>query len=625
MPHIVDHCFYRQPPGWTDMSDLFPVVPMTEVLELMIAEAAATMPGRVQIGLRDVRALRWLAIEPAVEVAITVSPAGPDAVRVVMEGYARGTVLFADAYPEPPRASAVTADLPTGPTGGPTLPGEGPSRHEGADLYAARYLFHGPGYQGLHRIEALGAAGIRGRLRVPSASGALLDNAGQLFGYWAMTHLAHDSLLLPQAIADLRFHGPAPARGDLVDCVVRIREVTERTVTADLELRRADGRLWAVVSAWTDRRFANDDVLWAMVRSPELHTVAQPSGEGWLIARDRWRDSASRELIVRHYADAADRARLAALNPRAARGRLLGRIAAQDAVRQWLWNRGAGPVWGIEVGLDHDELGAPRVRPLPTRPGIPATDPPRISLAHKPELAVALVSADGPVGIDIEQIVSRAPGVEKAALAPSELRLLDQLTAVDGHGGDASGHGGDASGGDDAQERRALWFTRLWAAKEAVAKAEGTGLAGRPRRFVVDLPHLEAPRHGRPGSPVSPGAGGGGGDVAEAPLMLRVTIHADGPDGPCPRRSRWVALRTVDGTGRVRPDGAGATSPGRPRPRGADEKNAASGAHSADRAGHDAVRGPAPAGGDRAAATYVVAWTSPEVEAKRPSSESERE
>jgi len=565
LPHIIDHCFYRQPPGWTDMSDRFPVVPMTEVLELLIAEAAATMPGRVPVGLRDVRALRWLAIEPAVEVAITISPAGPDAVRVVMEGYARGTVLFADAYPAPPRTSVVTADLPTGTTPGTyRLAGEEPSRHRGADLYAARYLFHGPGYQGLERIEALAPDGIRGRLRVPSASGALLDNAGQLFGYWAMTRLAQDSLLLPQAIADLRFYGPAPARGDLVDCVVRIREVAERTVTADLELRRADGRVWAVITAWTDRRFPNDEVLWAMVRAPELHTVAQPSGDGWLVARDRWRDGASRELIVRHYARADDRARLAALTPRAARGGLLGRIAAQDAVRHWLWERGAGPVWGIEVVLGHDELGAPWVRELPRRAGLPATDPPRVSLAHKPELAVALVSADGPVGIDLEQVVRRAPGVEKAALAASELGLLDRLA------------------GDDP-DLRALWFTRLWAAKEAVGKAEGTGLAGRPRRFVVDDPLTEgdAPAGGEPG-----------------PLLLRVTIRGDGSDEPGPHRSRWVALRTVDGAGLVRPDGE-VTRPAAP--------------------GESS-----PAERERAAPSYVVAWTSPEVEARRSSTESER-
>ncbi|WP_391530116.1 4'-phosphopantetheinyl transferase superfamily protein, partial [Candidatus Frankia nodulisporulans] len=590
MPHVVDHCFYRQPPGWTDHSDHFPVVPMTEVLELMIAEAAALLPGRVPIGLRDVRALRWLAIEPAVEVTITLSAVEPaalergprddgtaageleavEAVRVSVEGYARGTVLFAAGYPSPPVTSPTTADLPA-PAGTPVLPDERAPRQQGPDLYRGRFLFHGPGYQGVEHIDGIASGGVRGRLRVPSASGALLDNAGQLFGYWAMEHLAQNSLLLPQSIADVRFFGPPPVVGEALDCVVRIRAVAERTVVADLELRRADGRCWAIITAWTDRRFANDAVLWTMVRSPELHTVAQPAGEGWLVALDRWSESASRELIVRHYLDAEARARLAALNPRAARGRLLGRIAAQDAVRRWLWDRGAGPVWAIEVGIDNDPLGAPRVRPLPVRAGVPVLDAPWVSLAHKPELAVALVSAAGSVGIDVERIVARAPGVERAALTPSEVDLLDRLA------------------GDDAAAR-AVWFTRLWAAKEAAAKARGTGLAGRPRQFVVDGPY--------PAPPVWSSFPASG--TAGPPLLLRVTVAGDlavgdqaagEPGAGGDRRSygRWVALRTVDAAGRILPDDARIGS-GRP-----------DSAASADRADIPA--------------RYVVAWTSPEVEA----------
>ena len=33
---------------------------------------------------------------------------------------------------------------------------------------------------------------------------------------------------------------------------------------------------------------------------------------------------------------------------------------------------------------------------------------------------------------------------------------------------------------------RSGWVTRFWAAKEAVAKAAGTGLGGRPQMFVVE-------------------------------------------------------------------------------------------------------------------------------------------
>ncbi|WP_242606410.1 type I polyketide synthase, partial [Protofrankia symbiont of Coriaria ruscifolia] len=86
MPYIIDHCFYRQPPRWPHLVDRFPVVPMTAVLELMIDQARAVVPDRVVVGVTDVRALRWLAIEPAVEVTVTATilpaAAGQDAVRV---------------------------------------------------------------------------------------------------------------------------------------------------------------------------------------------------------------------------------------------------------------------------------------------------------------------------------------------------------------------------------------------------------------------------------------------------------------------------------------------------------------------------------------------------------------
>ncbi|MCZ0990458.1 4'-phosphopantetheinyl transferase superfamily protein [Streptomyces diastatochromogenes] len=53
------------------------------------------------------------------------------------------------------------------------------------------------------------------------------------------------------------------------------------------------------------------------------------------------------------------------------------------------------------------------------------------------------------------------PATLATALGTDELRLLRTLCA-------------DGPDGED------LWFTRFWAAKEAVAKAEGVGFGGRP-------------------------------------------------------------------------------------------------------------------------------------------------
>ncbi|WP_234357831.1 4'-phosphopantetheinyl transferase superfamily protein [Streptomyces puniciscabiei] len=67
-------------------------------------------------------------------------------------------------------------------------------------------------------------------------------------------------------------------------------------------------------------------------------------------------------------------------------------------------------------------------------------------------------------GIDIEEVTERDRATLATALGPAELRLLRASAA----------EGGEA-----------VWFTRFWAAKEAVAKAEGVGFGGRPRDFAV--------------------------------------------------------------------------------------------------------------------------------------------
>ncbi|ADP79287.1 type I polyketide synthase [Pseudofrankia inefficax] len=643
LPHVIDHCFYRQPPGWKDLSDRFPVMPMTAVLQMMIDEARALAPGRVVVAVRDVRALRWVAIEPAVEVTIACTELPDGAVRVSMDGYARVTVVFGDAFPAAPAHTSSSVDLP--PDG--RLADEVPSPHQAAELYGGRWMFHGPSYQGITHVDAIAPLGARGQLVVTGAPGALLDTIGQLYGYWATQYLDVDSLLLPQAVTEMRFYGPDPAPGDRMTCVTRIRDIAAKTVTADLEVRAADGTVWCEVTGWTDRRFTANAWLWLLMRDPERNTVAEPRPDGWVVVPDYWRDIASRELVVRHFLDAGRRQVLTGKNPRAAREWLLGRIAASDAVRRWLWARGAGPVWGIEITVDNDASGRPVITKVPERPGIPAGPLPNLSIAHKVDLAVALVDSEGDVGIDLETVAVRTPGAYAAGLTPAERQLHAALVAGAAdpkHNADAVRPPAEAAqadlaetgpGGEDeaGQLAAAAWFARIWAAKEAVAKADGTGLLGRPRRFVVDLvvpvgagvsdsgadlavelgldvgsPEIVGPDQVTADGIKSPPPRPAESAHAEPPLLLRVTVLAD----PAPAqaadgdeaagtvtrvpagagtvtrvpagagtvtgylRRRWVALRTVDGMGRVRRETGGG----------------------------DAVR----------IGDHIVAWTSPSVE-----------
>lgn len=91
--------------------------------------------------------------------------------------------------------------------------------------------------------------------------------------------------------------------------------------------------------------------------------------------------------------------------------------------------------------------------------GKPALAPPRhgleFSLSHSAGLALVAVSAAGPVGVDLERIAAPLDEIADLAFSPGEVA---ELAAADGA----------------ARMRRSH---ALWCAKEAAAKAEGTGLA----------------------------------------------------------------------------------------------------------------------------------------------------
>ncbi|MEU8692013.1 beta-ketoacyl synthase N-terminal-like domain-containing protein [Streptomyces sp. NPDC048665] len=502
MPHLLDHCFFPQRPDWPDSEDRWPVVPATTIVRHMMDAAEAAAPGLRAVAVHGARFDRWLTATPPVDVQVTVTPSAdrPDRVTVAFGPTARAVVELAPHHPAPP---------PPGPF--PEAVERRPE-HTAAQLYRERWMFHGPGFQGLTDLTAIGERHIRGVITTPAAPGALLDNVGQLLGYWIMVTRTERTVVFPVQIGELRFHGPHPAPGTEVGCRLRITTLTDTLLEADAELT-ADGRVWAVVTGWQDRRFDNDPTTRPVERFPERHTLSTARPGGWVLVHERWPDLASRELIMRNSLGTAERAAYAARPPRGRRQWLLGRIAAKDAVRQWLWQHGEGPVFPAELLVRNDELGRPYVTGVHGRT-LPPLD---VSLAHRGEAGVAIVRPHSPgpgPGIDIEEVTARDPATLATALAPAELRLLEGLSAD----------------GPDPQD---LWFTRFWAAKEAVAKAEGVGFGGRPRDFAV----LEA-------------APDGSRLVVSGRLERAYTVHCAPVGNPpaLPARSYVVAWTTGPGT-----------------------------------------------------------------------------
>ncbi|MEU6058754.1 beta-ketoacyl synthase N-terminal-like domain-containing protein [Streptomyces sp. NPDC047097] len=457
MPYLLDHCFFPQRPGWPEPADRHPVVPATTVLHHLTAAARRAAPGRQAVAVRDLRLEKWVTALPPVDVALTARPRPDGRYDTAFGPYARAVVETAPAYPPPP------------PRWAPAGAAEEPCALPAHRLYADRWMFHGPAFQGITELTALGPDRVRGTITVPPAPGALLDNVGQLLGYWLMATRRTRTVLFPVALRELRLYGPDPVPGTRVHCRIAVTAVTEDTVVCDAQLTLDDGTVWAEIAGWRDRRFAAPDTR-RDHGYPERRALSEETGEGWTLLRDTWPDLASRDLVMRTHLGQDERAAYERRSPRAKGPWLLGRIAAKDAVRHWLWRQGAGDVYPAELRVRNDEQGRPRAEGVHGR----ELPPLRLSLAHRGRAAVALVrSAESAaaVGIDIEEVADRSLATVRAALGAGELALL----------AGCAGTGGPS-----------LWFTRFWAAKEAAAKAEGTGLGGRPRDFEVTEAAAEA-------------------------------------------------------------------------------------------------------------------------------------
>ncbi len=496
MPYLLDHCFIRQRPGWPDLVDRWPVVPATTIVQHLLDAAERAAPGQLACGATDLRFGQWVPAATPLDVEITLEPAGPGRFTAAFGGFAGGTVELADRYAEPPTPWRVeTAD-------------EREPELTAAGLYEQRWMFHGPRFQGLTELTALGTAHVRGVITAPSAPGALLDNVGQLLGYWIMATRTERTVVFPVGIRRLRLHGPMPRAGSELDCHIRITSLTDTMLEAEVQLLQR-GVVWAEIQGWQDRRFDSHPDTRPVERFVERHTLAKPQPGGWMLLHERWPDLASRDLIMRNHLGTAERARYEQQPPRGRRAWLLGRIAVKDAVRQWLAEQGEPGVFPAEIEVRNDPAGRPWVAGLHGRT-LPPLD---VSLAHHAEAAVALVRPAGSggsgVGIDLVEITERPAETLAVALGPAEAELLAACRAE---------HGGS----------EALWFARFWAAKEAVAKAEGTGLRGRPREFAVVAAQPSALR------------------VTVGPRMYRLHCTEVGSPPGLPDRSYVVAWTTAD-------------------------------------------------------------------------------
>jgi len=442
MPEVEDHCLIRLPSSLGNLAERFPVVPMMRSIDTLIELAGELVPELIPIEIERVRANRWLEVEPAVDVELKAEFDGKDRIRIAVGDYLEGTVVLAKDYP------AASTPRPLG-NGSGIQP-----CHTARQYYDEGWTFHGPAFQMLTELGPMTDKGIEGKIDCLPARGALLDAGGQLAGYWCVLHTDRDRIVLPYRIDRVRYYGPHPATGDRMEGRAHILELTDLWQRSDIEIYK-DNRVWVRMEGFEDRRFQGDGRIFRMAQSPGTGGAALMRPEGYSLISESWDTSASRYLIARLYLASQELAEYRAKTPRQQRTWLLGRIAAKDAVRNLLWAQGSTEIYPMQVRISNDDQGRPYVAG-------PWRDDLRISLAHKDNLAVAMVARGVDVGIDVERIVPRDQSFVSAAFHASELDLIPE---------------------DDRDE----WLTRLWVAKEALAKWRGQGLKGDPRGLVISV------------------------------------------------------------------------------------------------------------------------------------------
>lgn len=442
---VVDHAFYPQRAGWPEIADRHPVIPLTMEITLLRRAIEKQLPGYVVIRFEKVHAYSWLIVSRPIDIEIVLQLKNFPELEVSIEGYISAKAIIAREYPAAP------------PKRKEALRNPHPAMIDAVDLYRDNWMFHGPAYQGVVELGPIAENGIHGRLRVPSGTGALLDNMGQLAGYWVMEQ-QENSLAMPIGVEQICFYGDEPACGEEFDCTIMIRHLDALSCLTDQQLIADDGRVVTEMNGWSTRRYQMDRTFWMASKQLHKYIVCDKLGSDMVLFSDRYDTAILRDYIARRYLNQIEMAQYQTLPPRRRRSWLNGRVAAKDAVRAFCWRRHGGfDFYPKEIHIDNDANGKPLLSAHITQPFSEALN---LSIAHKDLLAIAVVS-ESPVGIDIEIIAERDDKFVDVAFSENEKKLLPI-------------------------DNRAEWISRFWAAKEAVAKMVGTGLEGKPKQFRIE-------------------------------------------------------------------------------------------------------------------------------------------
>jgi acyl transferase domain-containing protein/phosphopantetheinyl transferase len=496
-----DHTFGGQVSAVDPTLEPLPVIPMTVAMEIMAETASLLMPEKLLIGMKDVQTYQWIDVEQEVttlqisarrrvangaEVEVRVYNLGADGQANAGKGVLaiQGVMVFGDSYPEPPALQPLTLTDPVVP------------EFTAEEIYRERLMFHGPRFQGVISLDQIAQEGVVGQLQVLPTDNlfrsivqphlltdpALLDAAGQIVGYWPLERVETGYIIFPIRLDGVHLYGPPLMPGERVICQVRMRDVHDKYMRADIDVILPDGRLWIRLEGWCDWRFYGPVEAYEFSRfpaeivsskafpvpltrfpSPAAFSCCKEEVSEMLSSRDAaafWVKVWSR-LVLSHQERQAFH-RLGGSEERQAEW-LLGRIVAKDAVRSFLKARHGLTVAPADIEIVKDQYG----RPEPRGYWLQGLDfLPAMSLSHSAQFAIAIAGecmVGQHLGVDVQRIEDRSAEFEEVAFTASERSLLDSV----------------------GSEARLEYITRFWCAKEAVGKALGRGLPEGPRGIIV--------------------------------------------------------------------------------------------------------------------------------------------
>jgi 3-oxoacyl-(acyl-carrier-protein) synthase/phosphopantetheinyl transferase/malonyl CoA-acyl carrier protein transacylase len=438
-PYLIDHSLLRQPQNWHCVQDMDPVIPMTMIFEIFGETAAANATGEKVHKILNTKVLQWMNVAQPFRETINGTWKQPGLAVLNLEQYASAEVLLTAVLPEAPVPDeAIGNDLGIKTT---------------AQKIYEEHMFHGPAYQGIIAVTAVGDKGIRGIIKGAAGKGSLLDNAGQLFGLWLQLTLTKDRIAFPVKIQEIAFYGDMQDQQGEFECTCVLTAMNDEFATANIIMKR-DGKIWAIITGWQNRRLEIDEALWKVSMSPLHNRLSEEIAPGVFMFHNAYTRMVSWDFILKRYFNQEEKKHHQALSPGKKKEWMISRVAVKDAVRALLQRERQQSCYPITFHTGSDASHKPFVAGDMVR-GI------EVSLAHKGTDAVAIASGSKAVGIDIELIAVRTDGFMNLSFTAQELKLIKD-------------------------KDQAEWSTRLWVAKEAYGKMLGQGLKGNPKAYEVE-------------------------------------------------------------------------------------------------------------------------------------------